>query len=249
MSVSRTNRSRSSLRAFRPTVGRTTRRPGGSLRRLAPAVPRHLPEAAQEPVPQTGSGRQLPAVHQERPGDQPELPGHSCGGVQTVRGGQAVNVVAVDGIHYRIQLAYISNTAQTSAVEGPAGAYSQGNGDLGVQPRFNPPRLPTDRDRAGLSQADGKIGIIVDGSNSNTELTINPLPSRSARATPTASPMARPEEQPLQIGQVTINSGKIGAIEGFHTADLSGPMYRLAPRPSTGWPSGRCSPAPRSHRW
>src|SRR5581483_8565992 len=28
----------------------------------------------------------------------------------------------------------------------------------------------------------------------------------------------------LNIGQIIINSGQIGAIEGYHTADLSGPL-------------------------
>ena len=38
--------------------------------------------------------------------------------VQTIRGGQAVNVVAPDGSHFRIQLGYISNTVATSAGDG-----------------------------------------------------------------------------------------------------------------------------------
>ena len=44
---------------------------------------------------------------------------------QYVRGGQAVNVVTVDGTHFRIQLAYISNTVQTAAGDGAGGTFSQ----------------------------------------------------------------------------------------------------------------------------
>ena len=44
---------------------------------------------------------------------------------QTIRGGQAVNVVSVDGTHYRIQLGYISNTVATAAGDGAGGTFTQ----------------------------------------------------------------------------------------------------------------------------
>jgi hypothetical protein len=71
----------------------------------------------------------------------------------------------------------------------------------------------------------GKVGIIVDGSTENTELTINPLPAaiRKGYAHSFGYGMAG-RDHLLNVGQITINSGSIGAIEGFHTADLSGPV-------------------------
>ena len=58
----------------------------------------------------------------------------------------------------------------------------------------------------------GKIGIIVDGSTPNTELTINPLPHpiRKGYAHSFAYGAAG-QNHLLNIGQITINSGTIGA--------------------------------------
>ena len=71
----------------------------------------------------------------------------------------------------------------------------------------------------------GAIGIVVDGSTPNTELTINPLPKaiRKGYAHSYAYGLGG-ETHLINIGQITINSGTIGSIEGFHTADLSGPI-------------------------
>ena len=87
-----------------------------------------------------------------------------------------------------------------------------------------------DRHRAGLCHVrrllpKGSVGIIVDGSNDNTELTINPLPHpiRKGYAHSYAYGQSGVTHT-LNIGQITINSGSIGAIEGFHTANLFGPL-------------------------
>ena len=65
----------------------------------------------------------------------------------------------------------------------------------------------------------------MDGSNHNTELTINPLPTpiRKGYAHSYAYGQAKVSHV-LNIGQITVNSGSIGAIEGFHTANLVGPL-------------------------
>ena len=47
-----------------------------------------------------------------------------------------------------------------------------------------------DRHRAGYAMPNGEVGIIVDGSSHNTELTINPLPHAIKRAMPIVMPMA-----------------------------------------------------------
>ncbi len=73
--------------------------------------------------------------------------------------------------------------------------------------------------------SNGRVGIIVDGSTPNTELTINPLgqAQRKGYASSYAYGQAL-QGHVLNIGQITINSGEIGSILGFQTAELSGPL-------------------------
>jgi len=132
---------------------------------------------------------------------------------QTIRGGQAVNVAATDGSHYRIQLSYIPNTVQTSA-QTPASSL--------IHPHSLPQPVGTVRVYA---MPNGEVGIIVDGSTKNTELTINllPHPIRQGYAHSYAYGMSG-ESHILNIGQITVNSGSIGAIDGFQTANLVGPL-------------------------
>lgn len=71
----------------------------------------------------------------------------------------------------------------------------------------------------------GQVGIIVDGSNQLTDLTINLVgfPTRQGYAHSFAyAYAARPRM--LNVGAIDVTSGSIGAIEGFRTADLSGPI-------------------------
>src|SRR5271157_622784 len=145
--------------------------------------------------------------------------------VQTIRGGQAANVVAVDGSHFRIQLGYISNTIATSAGDGAAGTYTASSGAAALatdQPTELPQPIGTVRVYA---MPNGEVGIIVDGSNDNTALTINPLPTAIRKGYAHSYAYgASGKTHILNIGQITVNSGSIGAIEGFHTANLVGPL-------------------------
>jgi hypothetical protein len=149
---------------------------------------------------------------------------HAAAG-QSIRGGQAVNVVSVDGTHYRIQLGYISNTVATSAGDGAGGTFTQSTPSPAssiIQPSEFPQPIGTVRVYA---MPGGKLGIIVDGSTENTELTINPLPTpiRKGYAHGYAYGAAG-QTHLINVGQITINSGRIGAIEGYHSANLSGPL-------------------------
>jgi hypothetical protein len=143
---------------------------------------------------------------------------------QTVRGGQALNVIATDGSRYRIQLSYVTNTVQTAAGDGAGGSYSQTTVASAaiIQPSEYPQPIGTVR---AYAMPNGEVGIIVDGSTPNTELTINPLPHpiRKGYAHSYAYGTAGVSKL-LNIGQITINSGSIGDIEGFHTANLVGPL-------------------------
>jgi len=145
--------------------------------------------------------------------------------VQSIRGGQAANVVSVDGSHFRIQLGYESNTVATSAGDGAAGTYTASTQEPALvndQPTELPQPIGTVRVYA---MPNGEVGIIVDGSNDNTELTINPLPTpiRKGYAHSYAYGQSGVTHI-LNIGQITVNSGSIAAIEGFHTANLVGPL-------------------------
>ena len=153
--------------------------------------------------------------------------------VQTIRGGQAANVVSVDGSHFRIQLGYESNTVATAAGDGAGGTYTQSTPTPAltvIQPSSSPVQpIGTVRvyampntDDSGVAN---EVGIIVDGSTPNTELTINALPTpiRKGYAHSYAYGQANVSHI-LNIGQITVNSGEIGAIEGFHTANLVGPL-------------------------
>ncbi len=146
--------------------------------------------------------------------------------VQTIRGGQAANVVSVDGSHFRIQLGYESNTVATSAGDGAGGTYTQSTPTpaLGIIQPSSSPVQPIGTVRV-YAMPNGEVGIIVDGSNDNTELTINPLPTpiRKGYAHSYAYGQSGVTHT-LNIGQITVNSGSIGAIEGFHTANLVGPL-------------------------
>jgi hypothetical protein len=143
---------------------------------------------------------------------------------QVIRGGQAVNVASVDGSHYRIQLGYISNTVATSAGDGAGGVFTQTTPTSAsiIQPSEFPQPIGTVR---VYPMTGGKLGIIVDGSNMNTELTINPLPQPIRKGYAHSFAYGQSGKgHLLNIGQVTVTSGSIGTIEGFHSADLSGPV-------------------------
>ena len=146
---------------------------------------------------------------------------------QTARGGQAVEVTALDGSHYKISLSYTSNTIATNTAEGTNG--QAGNATTGAsnalvsQQTANYPQ-PIGTVRA-YAMSGGRVGIIVDGSTPNTDLTINPLGEPQVKGF--AHSFAYGESgrtHLLNIGQITVTDGTIGAIEGFQDAELSGPL-------------------------
>jgi len=148
-------------------------------------------------------------------------------GTQTARGGQNVEVTATDGSHYMISLSYTSNTLATNTAEGEngqAGASTSAAAASQVSQQSASYPQPIGTVRA-YPMAGGKVGIIVDGSTQNTDLTINPLGQSQRKGF--AHSFAYGEsnrDHVLNVGQITVNSGQIGAIEGFQDTDLSGPL-------------------------
>jgi hypothetical protein len=153
---------------------------------------------------------------------------------QTARGGQAVEVSALDGSHYMVRLSYTSNTIATDTAEGINGQGGNSTAatatSLVSQQNGNYPQ-PIGTVRA-YTMPGGRVGIIVDGSTANTELTINPLgqPQKKGFAKSFAYGEAG-RNHLLNIGQLTVTSGQIGAIEGFQDAMLSGPLTVVGTAP------------------
>ena len=148
-------------------------------------------------------------------------------GIQTARGGQNVEVTATDGSHYMITLSYSSNTLATNVAEGQNGqngvATSTDAASQVVQQNARYPQ-PIGTVRA-YPMSGGRVGIIVDGSTQNTELAINPLgePQKTGFAHSFAYGESN-RSHVLNVGQITINSGEIGAVLGFQDTELSGPL-------------------------
>ncbi len=145
---------------------------------------------------------------------------------QTLKGGENV-LVNAGGTHYQVALSYTSNTLATNTAEGTAGqagATSPTTADaLVASAGANYPQ-PIGTVRA-YAMSGGRVGLIVDGSTQNTELTINPLGQQQKKGYATSFAYgAAARGHILNIGQITINSGQIADIEGFQDAVLSGPL-------------------------
>ncbi len=145
---------------------------------------------------------------------------------QTARGGENVEVNS-GGTHYMVSLSYTSNTLATNIAEGS-------NGQGGASTAANSSELVSQASTTypqpiGVVRAypmpGGKVGIIVDGSTQNTELTINPLGQQQRKGYAHSFAYgAAARGHILNIGQLTINTGQIADIEGFQDAILSGPL-------------------------
>jgi hypothetical protein len=235
MSAPRTKGRRSPSRAFRPALdGRLEDRL--VLAHLSLHQYLGLSQALlSHPNPRAAYAQKFPpflAKHAPIPNpNPPEIRTIHAAVSQTIRGGQAVNVASVDGTHYRIQLNYISNTVGTSAGDGAGGFNAQTSttgttATSGTAPGLVPTEFPQPIGTVRVYPMPfGKIGIVVDGSTANTELTINPLPQPIRKGYAHSFAYGQSGKGHLiNVGQVIVNSGSIGAIEGFHSADLSGPI-------------------------
>ncbi|WP_406697745.1 hypothetical protein V5E97_02660 [Singulisphaera sp. Ch08] len=228
MSVDRKEGRRTNHRAFRPTLehetletrvlmsGKTSKLPGAVfLRNPKPGIafqnnnPEFLSAGAPRfPVAQYPRGNKI--------------------ATQTAHGGQSVIVAAPDGSHFRISLTQFippagqgqSQTASGSTVPGTQ------NPIQGQVPGAGPVQ-PIGTVRA-YAMSRGRVGLIIDGTTTQSELNISPqpFPQRKGYAHSFAYGQAN-QSKVLNIGQITVNSGQIGAILGFHTADLSGPLVSV----------------------
>ncbi|MDG3007255.1 hypothetical protein [Paludisphaera mucosa] len=223
------NRPRSPRHTFRPTATADARLEERVVMSASPVSLHQYLSLSQRllanPSPRVARVVGFPAFTKDAPGVSENPRTILAPVIQTIRGGQSVNVVTNDGSRFRIQLGYVSNTQQTSAAEGSAGAYAQGSGSTALsiaQPTETPQPQGTVR---VYPRPDGSVGIIVDGSTSNTELSINPLPRSIRKGYAHSFAYGQADQsRVLDVSSITINSGAIASILGFHTADLTGPV-------------------------
>ena len=128
---------------------------------------------------------------------------------QTLKGGENV-LVNAGGTHYQVALSYTSNTLATNIAEGTNGqngaTSTTTSTALVSQAGANYPQ-PIGTVRA-YAMSGGRVGIIVDGSTQNTELTINPLGQQQRKGFAKSFAYGTAARgHILNIGQITVNSG------------------------------------------
>jgi hypothetical protein len=138
---------------------------------------------------------------------------------EVAHGGQSTVVTTTDGSHFILQLTqFTPSTATTTSTTATSSEIQ------GVTPGVTNVTQPQGTIRA-YPMSDGRVGIIVDGSTSQTELDISPFPQHQRKGYAHSFSYGQTNlTHILNIGQITVNSGVIGAINGFHTAELSGPL-------------------------
>ena len=119
---------------------------------------------------------------------------------------------------------YTSNTLATNVAEGTNGQDGATSTTTTAERHWSPRQSATYPQPIGTVRAyamsGGRVGIIVDGSTQNTELTINPLGQQQRKGFAKSFAYgAANRGHILNIGQITVNTGQIADIEGFQDAD------------------------------
>jgi hypothetical protein len=137
-----------------------------------------------------------------------------------------VKIATPNGVFYAQLTEFLPTTPSgslTTSTTGQNPIQGQIPGAGGVQPIGTVRAYP---------MGGGKVGLIVDGSNTQTELDISyaGFPQRKGYAHSFAYAQAS-QSHVLNIGQITVNTGQISAINGYHTATLSGPLVVSSNQP------------------
>jgi|GEM_PF-976837 len=207
-------------RAFRPSVGGTS----------VGLEPRLLmttggPFFLRNPSPRVALRFMNPPLFSPAaPQTSTQFPRGTGVNTQTAHGGQSVIVATKDG-HFKISLTqFIPTAGQGISTSGTSGnipgtqtpIQGQIPGSAAVQP------IGTVR---AYAMGGGKVGIVVDASTTQTELDISPMPFPQQKGFAHSFAFGQStQSHVLDVGQITVNSGSISAILGYHTADLSGPL-------------------------
>lgn len=141
--------------------------------------------------------------------------------IQTAHGGQSVKIL-INGAGFLLQLTQFIPTP-VAGVTSPTTLLPTVSTNTDTASTTSPVQV------AGTIRAyampHGKVGLIVDGTNALTELDINPFPfpQRKGYAHSFAYGFAG-RSRTIDIGSLNVTSGQIGAILGYHTANLFGPL-------------------------
>ena len=135
---------------------------------------------------------------------------------QTAAGGASVVVATPDGNRFRISIGLADDAYGTGLTSQTGGT---GNN---VVPSAKVQAVGTVR---AYAMPGGKVGLIIDGTNAQSAVTIDPLPQtqRKGYAHSFAYGQAG-RTHILNVGSINVTSGSIGQILGFHSVDLSGPL-------------------------
>ncbi|MBV8608871.1 MAG: hypothetical protein JO034_15610, partial [Singulisphaera sp.] len=219
MSVDRKEGRRKDRRAFRPTLDGTI---GLEPRYLLSKLPGQV--FLNHPQPGVAYVHKQPPLRSgthAAPFPIAVFPRGPAVKVEVAHGGQSVKVGTPDGSHFLISLTQFVPTPPTSTT-GAAVAVTQA--PIQGQIPGSGPVQPIGTVRA-YQMSGGRVGLILDGTTTQSELDISPFPfpQRKGYAHSFAYGSTK-QTHVLNIGQITVNSGVISAINGYHTANLSGPL-------------------------
>jgi hypothetical protein len=148
--------------------------------------------------------------------------------VEVAHGGQSAIVGTPDGSHFIIQVTQFIPTPGGSQGSISPNAQSPIQGQV---PGASSPVQPLGTVRA-YAMPKGRVGIIIDGSTNQTEVDISPYPFHMRKGYAHSFAYGSTNQtHVLNVGQITVNSGVISAINGFHTVELSGPLVIKSTQP------------------
>jgi hypothetical protein len=220
MSVDRKEGRRTNHRAFRPTLD------GGlESRLLLSKLPGHVflnhPQPGVAYVHKQPPLRSGTHAHKFPVAVFPRGPSVK---VEVAHGGQSVVVGTPDGSHFQISLTHFVPTPPSSTT---GAAVTPTQPPIQEQIPGAGPIQPIGTVRA-YQMSGGRVGLIVDGTTTQSELDISPFPFKQRKGYAHSFAYAQTKQSHiLNIGQIIVNSGVISAINGYHTADLSGPLNIL----------------------
>jgi hypothetical protein len=209
-------------RGFRPTLD------GGLesrflLSRLPGSVFLHNPKPGVAYVNKQPPLRKGSAAH---PFPIAKFPRGSQVSTEVARGGQSVIIGTPDGSHFIVQITEFIPTpggnqgAISPNAQNPIQGVIPGGGATALVNTVQP--LGTVR---AYAMSGGRVGLIIDGSTLQTEVDISPYPFHMRKGYAHSFAYgSTTQTHVLDIGQITVNSGVIASINGYHTADLSGPL-------------------------
>jgi hypothetical protein len=142
------------------------------------------------------------------------------GTIQTAYNGQAVRITTNTGQSF--YLALESTLPGVAASTTGQGSFTGLDGTVAS---------PTGTIRA-FRMSGGRFGLVLNGTNATTALTINPLfDQRTLGVAHQFNTRIGNYTNMINIGAITVTSGTINSIVGFHTAVLSGTISALGTSP------------------